>query len=67
MTTHDLRMRLGRLTAERFDAIEAGPNADARYISMLEHDLAVTRAAYVGSVVTEIASLRNQLSGPQVG
>jgi hypothetical protein len=67
MTAHDLRMRLGRLTAERFDAIAAGLGDDVGYISMLEHDLAATRAAYVTLAVTEIASLRGALAGAQAG
>ncbi len=66
MTAHDLRMRLGRLTAEHFDAIAAGLG-DAGYISMLEHDLAATRAAYTTLAVTEIASLRGALAGRQAG
>lgn len=67
MTAHDLRLQLGRLGAERVDATEAGLGDNALYMSLLEHDLAATRAAYVGLAVTEIASLRGQLSGPQSG
>jgi hypothetical protein len=33
----------------------------------LQHDLAASRAAYVGLAITEIATLRAQLDGPQVG
>ena len=33
----------------------------------LEEDLAETREAYVGLAVTEIATLRAELSGPQIG
>ena len=33
----------------------------------LERELAATRDAYVGLAVTEIATLRGQLFGPQVG
>jgi hypothetical protein len=33
----------------------------------LETDIEVSRAAYVGLAVTEIATLRAELSGPQVG
>ncbi len=33
----------------------------------LERELEATRAAYLGLAVTEIASLRAQLSGAQVG
>jgi hypothetical protein len=33
----------------------------------LENDIEASRARYVGLAVTEIATLRAQLSGPQVG
>jgi hypothetical protein len=33
----------------------------------LDQEIAATRSAYVGAAVTEIATLRAQLSGPQVG
>jgi hypothetical protein len=33
----------------------------------LEREIERSQAAYVGAAVTEIASLRAQLSGPQVG
>jgi hypothetical protein len=36
-------------------------------MSQLDHEIAVARASWVGSAVTEIASLRAQLSGPQEG
>jgi hypothetical protein len=37
------------------------------FISDLDDELAATRAAYIGAAVTEIATLRAELSGPQVG
>lgn len=67
MTAHDLRLRLGRLAAERLDAIEAGLGHNATYMRELEQDLNAARASYVGLGVTEIATLRGQLSGPQHG
>lgn len=67
MTAHDMRRQLRRLGAERVDAVEAGLGDNAPYMSVLEQDLAAVRAAYVGLAVTEIATLRGQLSGPQVG
>lgn len=67
MTAHDVRLRLGRLAAERLDAIEAGLGANAAYMRELEHDLSAARASYVGLGVTEMATLRGQLGGPQVG
>ena len=67
MSAHELRMHLGRLMAERYDATEAGLGANAMYMSELDEDLVAARAAYVGTAVTEIASLRGQLFGPQAG
>ena len=67
MSAHDLRLHLGRLAAERLDAVEAGLGANAMYMSELEEDLVAAREAYVGTAVTEIASLRGQLWGAQVG
>jgi len=62
-----MRLYLGQLMAERFDATEAGLGENAVYMSELEEDLVAAREAYVGLVVTEIATLRGQLSGRQVG
>lgn len=33
----------------------------------LDEEIAATRHAYVGAALTEIATLRAQLSGPQLG
>ncbi len=62
-----MRLELRRLTAERLDAIEAGLGDNAVYMRELEDELVAAREAYVGLAVTEIASLRGQLSGRQVG
>ena len=51
MTAAEARLELFRLIAEGQDGDE----------------IAETRAAYVGLAVTEIATLRAELSGPQVG
>jgi hypothetical protein len=67
MTSSDLRSELGRLMAERLDASEAGLAGNAAYVRDLDADLAAAREAYVGLAVTEIATLRAQLSGPQLG
>jgi len=66
-TAHDVRLQLGRLAAERLDAIEAGLGDNAAYMRGLEEDLTAARASYVGLAVTEIATLRGQLCGPQAG
>jgi hypothetical protein len=66
-TAYDVRLRLARLAAERLEAIEAGLGDNAMYMRELEQDLTAARASYVGLVVTEIATLRGQLCGPQNG
>lgn len=67
MSARDMRLYLGQLMAERLDATEAGLGENAVYMSDLEDDLVAAREAYVGLAVTEIATLRGQLSGRQVG
>ena len=67
MTATDARTRLQRLQAERLDAVEAGLGSNALYMTDLQHDIAASRVAYVSLAVTEIATLRAQLGGPQVG
>ena len=67
MTATDARIQLHRLEAERLDAVEAGLGENALYMDDLHNDIAASRALYIGLAVTEIASLRAQLGGPQVG
>jgi hypothetical protein len=67
MSAGDMRIYLGQLMAERLEATEAGLGENVLYMSELEDDLAAARDAYVGLAVTEIATLRGQLSGRQVG
>ncbi|MDQ3677766.1 MAG: hypothetical protein M3401_13370 [Actinomycetota bacterium] len=67
MSSHDIRLQLDRLVAERYEATAAGLGDNATYMSDLEEDLAAAREAYVGLAVTEIATLRGQLGGRQVG
>jgi hypothetical protein len=67
MTALDLRLQLGRLAAERLDAIEAGLGDNTIYMRGLDQDLVAARASYVGLAVTEIATLRGQLFGAQTG
>ena len=67
MTALDVRAHIGRLQAERLEALEAGLAGNSTYMAELEQDLVESREAYVGLAVTEIATLRAQLSGPQVG
>ena len=67
MTAHDARLQLGRLAAERLEAIDAGLAANRAYMRGLETDMQAARSAYVGLAVTEIASLRGTLSGRNAG
>jgi hypothetical protein len=63
MSAPDLRTELTRLTAERLDAREAGLDCVASYAAHLDTEIASLEAAYVGLAVTEIATLRGELSG----
>jgi hypothetical protein len=67
MTATAARQQLQRLQAERLDAVDAGLGANELYMEDLDTDIAASRAAYVALAVTEIASLRAQLSGAQHG
>jgi hypothetical protein len=67
MTATDARLELLRLTAELHDAHDVGLTGNAAYLGSLEADIADWREAYVGLAVTEIATLRGQLSGPLLG
>jgi hypothetical protein len=67
MTASDARLELQRLQAERLDAAEAGLGDNAIYMAELETDIEASRVAYVALAVTEIATLRAELSGPLYG
>jgi hypothetical protein len=67
MTATDARQQFHRLQAERLDAVDAGLAENELYMADLESDILASRVAYVALAVTEIASLRAQLSGPQRG
>jgi hypothetical protein len=67
MSAIDMQNQLQELQAERALASLEGLADLDYYMADLDHEIAVTRHAYVGAAVTEIATLRAQLSGPQVG
>ena len=66
-TAIDVKNHLALLREERALALEAGLGADLAYMDDLEDEIAATHAAWIGAAVTEIATLRGQLSGPQYG
>ena len=63
----ELRRHLVVLNAERAAAELEGLASNRTYMAELEDELAAERHAYVGTAVTEIATLRAALSGPLQG
>ena len=67
MSATEMHDHLKQLQVERALALIEGLEASAAYMADLDGEIAATRVAYVGAAVTEIASLRAELSGPQRG
>jgi hypothetical protein len=67
MPTARIHNHLQELEAERALASLEGVASNATYMADLEGEIAATRNAYVGAAVTELATFRAELSGPQVG
>jgi hypothetical protein len=67
LTATDVKRHLDLLNEERELAVEMGLAADGAYMADLEDEIVACRAAYVGAAVTEIASMRAELSGALVG
>jgi septum formation topological specificity factor MinE len=66
-TATDLRHHLELLEIERVLALDTALRNDPAYMADLQEEILATRHAYIGSAVTEIASLRAELFGRQVG
>ena len=62
-----VREQLVLLQRERATAALEGVAANDLYLTDLLDEIEVTRSAYVGAAVTEIASLRAVLDGPLLG
>ncbi len=67
MTAIDIQTQLHQLRARRSLATLEPTEAPSTYLADLDEEIAAVRDAYVGTVVTEIATLRAELFGPQVG
>jgi hypothetical protein len=67
ITAVEMREHLEELEAERSLAHLTGLAHVKTYRSDLEAEIRIGRHAYVGLAVTEIATLRAELFGPQVG
>jgi hypothetical protein len=63
----EVHNELIELKAERALALTEGLGRVRGYMADLESDIELLERAYVGAAVTEIASLRAELFGPQVG
>ena len=67
MTAIDTQTHLHRLRAERALAARAPAETPAFYLGDLDEEIKATRDAYAATAVTEIATLRAELFGAQVG
>ena len=67
LTATDVKRQLDLLHEERLLAVEIGLAADGAYMADLEDEIVACRAAYVGAAVTEIATMRAELSGALLG
>jgi len=67
MTAIERQHKLQALEAERALAWIEGLSGNLTYMDDLRAEIDATRNAYVATAVTEIASLRAELSGAQFG
>ena len=67
MSALQIKSQLEDLQAERALAQIAGLGANGTYMLDLDGEITATRTALVATAVTEIATLRAELFGPQVG
>ena len=67
MCAIEMQGHLQQLQAERALALIEGLESRSAYMADLDEEIAATRFAYVGAAVTEVASLRAELCGPQLG
>ena len=67
MSAYEMQIQLRHLEAERALASLEGLTTDPVYMADLEDEIATAQNAFVAAALTEIASLRSELSGPQVG
>jgi hypothetical protein len=67
MSAIEMQTHLRQLETELALALAEGLGSSAAYLADLFEEISETRHAYVATAVTEIAVLRAELSGPQVG
>ena len=66
-TATELRLQLDSLLAERAFARIEGLADNDLYMDHLDEDITASRAAYVGTAVTELATLRGELGARNQG
>jgi hypothetical protein len=66
-TALEIQASVYQLHAERQLAALEGLDSCGAYVEDLEQEIAATQSAYVGAAVTEIATLRAELFGAQLG
>jgi len=67
ITALELRRLVAQLQEERSLALDAGLGSVTAYMADLDEELEHRRHLYVATAITEIATLRGELFGPQVG
>jgi hypothetical protein len=67
MTAAEIRAQLADLEAEHRLASVSGLTEVDSYVDDLNWELVACRELYIGTAVTEIATLRAELSGPLLG
>jgi hypothetical protein len=67
MSAIEVKTHLAELLVERALASSHGLDGDRAYMADLDDEIAATRHAYVAAAVVEIATLRAELSGREVG
>ena len=67
MSAFEIRAHLQELEAERALASIGRLATNSAHVADLYTEIEATARAYVGAAVTEIASFRAELRGPQVG
>jgi hypothetical protein len=67
LTAAEVRAQLTELEAERALALSSGVDDSDTYMADLDAEIEATCTLFVASAVTEIATLRAELSGAQRG
>lgn len=67
MSATEIHISLQELWAERALASIEGLRGDCAQMTELDDEIEATQYAYIAAAVTEIATLRAELSGPQIG